>query len=337
MKKRVARLLPPTGTAALAVLLTLPVLASAFTIPNPLTIPRQPELAIRSSTCGDSSYVQCGDSFPSDFCCPSTSTCNSLAGGTTVLCCPIGSNCTQIESIPCELSLEDKSQHPAAVVMTTALTGTLESCGSQCCPFGYSCNSDNVCQEKSDQSAKPSTSAAASSSTAAATSSSSGSKTTTTGTVSAGVSPTSVTGATVTSTTTSGAGSSSDTSSTASSAAADSSLYGELYRDTTRGSTYPDGAPRIKMPAANHYGGFDRYDGFNPVSEYSGGAAAGNSHSRSRSNTGTQDPNAAYINVFADENALSPHSLSPPAGRFGGVDGMPGDRETRFSDFRRGI
>lgn len=108
-----------------------------------------------------------------------------------------------------------------------------------------------------------------------------------------------------------------------------SSLYGELYMDTSRASNYPG---PLRMPSARHYGGFDHpVDGVvggvsadnNPVSEY--GANGGGQRT-------TRDPNAAYIDVFADEYALSPHSLGPPR-RFG--EGQPGDRETRFSDFGR--
>lgn len=113
-------------------------------------------LITRDSTCGDESYIQCTADVPSDFCCPTSSTCMALAGNTTALCCPSGGNCARIEPIPCDISLEDKSQYPSAIVMTSALTGTLETCGTECCPFGFSCE-NGACILDSDQSAKPST------------------------------------------------------------------------------------------------------------------------------------------------------------------------------------
>lgn len=74
--------------------------------------------------------------------------------------------------------------------MTSALTGTLETCGTKCCPFGYSCGDDGTCNINADQSAKPSTSSVASSATAASTQGSTSTKTET-----AGVSPTSASNA----------------------------------------------------------------------------------------------------------------------------------------------
>lgn len=216
----------PSRAWAAVLLLAIPSLTSALTIHNPVwaraRISTSPEdIFSRASTCGDSSYVQCAASLPSDFCCPSTSTCMALAGNTTALCCPTGGDCSQIEPIPCDISLEDKTQHPSATVMTSALTGTLETCGTKCCPFGYSC-SDGVCNQDSDQSAKPSTSSVASSATATSTSSS-------TETQSAAVSPTSASDASPSATSTadsSGTGSSPTAGATSTSTSGDTSPEG---------------------------------------------------------------------------------------------------------------
>lgn len=211
-----ASTLPSKASAALLILLTIPSLTTAASLHNSLwsrpriATPSPADIFGRASSCGDSSYVQCSADLPSDFCCPSGQTCISLAGKTTAICCPEGGNCAEIETIPCDISLEDKSQHPAAVVMTSALTGTLETCGDQCCPFGYSCNGNGNCDMNKDQSAKPSTSSVASSATVTA---SSGSATAT-----VGVSPTSGTDSSPSATGTS----SSSSSASAASAAADS-------------------------------------------------------------------------------------------------------------------
>lgn len=156
------------ASTAILALLTLPSLTSALAVHNSARPQISPEdLFRRDSTCGDSAYVQCGADLPSDFCCPATSTCMVLAGKTTALCCPNGGDCGQIQAIPCDLSLEDKSKYPSATVMTSALTGTLEACGTKCCPFGYSCGDDGVCNLNDNQGAKPSTSSASSSSSTA--------------------------------------------------------------------------------------------------------------------------------------------------------------------------
>lgn len=108
--------------------------------------------------------------------------------------------------------MEDKSKYPSATVMTNALTGTLETCGTdnKCCPFGYSCD-NGECNMKDDQSAKPSTSSAAPSSTTSSAQSA-------TGTQTAGVSITTGTDASASPTSSSDATSSSG-SSTATAAA----------------------------------------------------------------------------------------------------------------------
>ncbi|SPQ18673.1 b9978c4c-4ee7-40bf-a745-39ed5f7c5dcf [Thermothielavioides terrestris] len=113
------------------------------------------ELFLRQSSCLPN-FDQCKDAnFPPYFCCPSGQTCNALAGNTTVLCCPNGANCQRIEPLPCDISLQDGQKYPDAVVKTTALGGTLEPCGGQCCPFGYSCSANNQCVMNKDQSQPP--------------------------------------------------------------------------------------------------------------------------------------------------------------------------------------
>lgn len=232
------------ASTAILALLTLPSLTSALAVHNSARPQISPEdLFRRDSTCGDSAYVQCGADLPSDFCCPATSTCMVLAGKTTALCCPTGGDCGQIQAIPCDLSLEDKSKYPSATVMTSALTGTLEACGTKCCPFGYSCGDDGVCNLNDDQSAKPSTSSASSSSSTAASSSESSTTTQT-----AEVTPT--TGASSSATSTSDpSSSSSGSSSAAATAAADTTATSSS--SSAASTTTAAAAPASSAPTSS--------------------------------------------------------------------------------------
>jgi hypothetical protein len=120
----------------------------------------------RTSSCGDPTYTQCSQAgLPSDFCCAPSSDCIVLAANTTVLCCPSGSSCSTIKAIPCDLSSQNVTANPDISLMTTALSATLPTCGSLCCPFGYSCNSAGDCSVNSNQDVAPTASSAASIST----------------------------------------------------------------------------------------------------------------------------------------------------------------------------
>jgi hypothetical protein len=112
------------------------------------------ELFARQSTCAPN-FDQCKNAdFPDYFCCKSSETCIALAGNTTVLCCPKGADCLRIQPVPCDIALQDGVKNPDAVVKTTALGGTLIRCGTQCCPFGYSCR-DGQCARDENQNAVP--------------------------------------------------------------------------------------------------------------------------------------------------------------------------------------
>ncbi|PSS00747.1 hypothetical protein BD289DRAFT_479208 [Coniella lustricola] len=84
--------------------------------------------------------TQCGNGLPSDFCCPVGNSCKALADNTTVLCCAEGETCASIEPITCDITWLNATAHPSMSVHTTNLTGELPTCGSGCCPFGYTCN-----------------------------------------------------------------------------------------------------------------------------------------------------------------------------------------------------
>ncbi|KAI0193318.1 hypothetical protein EV127DRAFT_14245 [Xylaria flabelliformis] len=110
----------------------------------------------RDDTCvaGFTKCPQAG--LPGNFCCSTGSTCNLLAGGTTILCCPQGSDCATIQPISCTISLQDPVANPKAQVKTTELNGKLPTCAKGCCPFGYHCDAGNAnCVKDEDQSKKP--------------------------------------------------------------------------------------------------------------------------------------------------------------------------------------
>ncbi|KAK0729140.1 hypothetical protein B0T21DRAFT_350067 [Apiosordaria backusii] len=138
--------------AALAV-----ILATASAIPTHEIFARQED------TCAAPNFSACGNAnVPSSFCCPAGDKCIVLAGNTTVVCCPSTSTCQKLRPIDCNIELQDAEKAPDSVIKTTALGGSLPKCGSDCCPFGYSCV-NGECVMNSNQSAAPSQSSTPSS------------------------------------------------------------------------------------------------------------------------------------------------------------------------------
>ncbi|EON66695.1 hypothetical protein W97_05941 [Coniosporium apollinis CBS 100218] len=101
----------------------------------------------QEGTCGgDASLSQCSGDLPSDFCCPSSSTCTKLnSTETSVICCPRGANCGFIRPINCDLQQQNATLHPTNPIHTTELDGSLPKCGDACCPFGFACE-DGMCK-----------------------------------------------------------------------------------------------------------------------------------------------------------------------------------------------
>ncbi|KAK2020238.1 hypothetical protein LZ32DRAFT_14265 [Colletotrichum eremochloae] len=115
-----------------------------------------PSVFARQDTCAAEGFSACGNGLPGNFCCRTGTKCITLAGNTTVLCCPEGSTCDRISPITCNIDLQDPASHPDAQIKTTALTGKLATCGvDKCCPFGYSCNKNQQCVMDSDQTKEP--------------------------------------------------------------------------------------------------------------------------------------------------------------------------------------
>ncbi|KUJ22337.1 uncharacterized protein LY89DRAFT_294139 [Mollisia scopiformis] len=128
----------------------------------------------RETVCPDAAYVGCNNTgLPGDFCCPTGSNCIPLAANTTLLCCPTGQTCQTIKPITCNISYQNITKNPDNTLKTTALGATLPSCAGQCCPFGFSCNTNNNCVMDADQSIAPTTSSSSTTSTPTSTSTSS--------------------------------------------------------------------------------------------------------------------------------------------------------------------
>jgi hypothetical protein len=98
-----------------------------------------------SSTCGgDSSLFQCGAPFPSDFCCPSSTTCLRLDSSViSVLCCPAGLDCKFISPISCDEQAQNATMFPGNQLHSEP-TMPLGKCGDSCCPVGATCH-DSIC------------------------------------------------------------------------------------------------------------------------------------------------------------------------------------------------
>ncbi|KAI0540750.1 hypothetical protein GGR58DRAFT_105715 [Xylaria digitata] len=170
----------PLRTLQLAALLAI---ASATSIRPGWVFERADTCAVNYSKCSQAGL-------PANFCCQTGSSCNVLAGATTVLCCPDGSDCSIIQIISCNLSLQDPAAHPQAEVKTTELDGKLPTCGKGCCPFGYHCDNDNAnCVMDEDQSTKP---GGTSTSVPSATSTVRSSPAASTGTINTSTTPTAV-------------------------------------------------------------------------------------------------------------------------------------------------
>lgn len=103
------------------------------------------DLLPRGSSSCPGSYKSCGGKLPSDFCCPSSSTCISLDDATSAICCPAGSNCDYISPITCDVQEQNTAVHRTSSIKTTRLKDTLPTCGDACCPFGYSCAANSTC------------------------------------------------------------------------------------------------------------------------------------------------------------------------------------------------
>ncbi|KAI6780151.1 uncharacterized protein J7T54_000057 [Emericellopsis cladophorae] len=116
-------------------------------------------LFARQQSCPADGFESCGNDFPDYFCCQEDTKCLSLAGGTTALCCPEGSNCEGMAPITCNLNGQDAEKDFRIPLKTTVFDVPLEKCGdNHCCPHGFSCEEGDdgkECRMNKDQSEKP--------------------------------------------------------------------------------------------------------------------------------------------------------------------------------------
>ncbi|KAE8354480.1 hypothetical protein BDV28DRAFT_131027 [Aspergillus coremiiformis] len=104
-------------------------------------------LSLRESDSCPGSYQKCGTAgLPDTFCCPSSSTCVGLDNASSAICCPKGQACTYIEPITCNVQLQNATLHPKNPIKTTRLNDQLPKCGNSCCPFGYRCKGNQLCE-----------------------------------------------------------------------------------------------------------------------------------------------------------------------------------------------
>ena len=181
-------MLPTTSLAALALsILLLPSSARVIWVPedfDPLAGGSLLEARDTATCGGDKSLTPCGGAFPSDFCCSSGTTClalNTTASVKAAICCPDGQNCATINPVSCELSAQDTTNTQLHVKPPQQLN----TCGSACCPMGYSCNNGQCFARTAPTPASESSPKSTSSST----STGSKSSTTTTNSATAGVKP----------------------------------------------------------------------------------------------------------------------------------------------------
>lgn len=105
------------------------------------------QLTRRGETCPANQPNSCqavDSKLPGDFCCDAQHQCISLDSSSSALCCPKGLDCESIQPISCDVSLQDPVKTPNTQVYTTKLSSKLPTCGNACCPFGYTCHTNQT-------------------------------------------------------------------------------------------------------------------------------------------------------------------------------------------------
>ena len=123
------------------------------------------ELSERAAlTCPIQGFAACNkNNLPGNFCCPTSTECVAFNEGKSAICCPIGKDCSTIKTISCDLTQQNATAHPTSELFTTDLTTNMETCGSSCCPQGYSCNNGQCTVSTGSASASASSSSPTSS------------------------------------------------------------------------------------------------------------------------------------------------------------------------------
>lgn len=111
-------------------------------------------------TCSLSGYTPCNKpGLPSDFCCPSSKTCEVFNGGRSAICCPKGGNCTMIAPIDCDMKKQNATASPSSDLYTMDLSSAMDTCAGKCCPQGYKCDGTNCILSSSPDPTSSSTAA----------------------------------------------------------------------------------------------------------------------------------------------------------------------------------
>ena len=128
-------------------------------------------LSRQSGQCQEGSSPCNKAGLPANFCCPSGQQCIAFNNDKSAICCPKGQDCKKIAPINCDISKQNAATSPGSGIHSTELTGKLETCGSNCCPKGYSCQNGNcVLQTSSSSSSSSSKASSTASSTTSSTS-----------------------------------------------------------------------------------------------------------------------------------------------------------------------
>ena len=106
-------------------------------------------LMSRADVCGGAQgLTQCGNTFPSSFCCPSGTTCFGFNDNQGVICCPKDS-CAVTNPLSCDIQVYNATANPTSPFHLADLNVKLQTCGTNtCCPPGFTCNG-NECVETS--------------------------------------------------------------------------------------------------------------------------------------------------------------------------------------------
>ena len=144
---------------AVTCLLVLPASARVVWIPAEFEPNEKSAAIVARDTSGS-----CGDSFPSDFTCSGSTTClhlNTTSSIKAVLCCPAGQDCSVIAPVSCDQSLQNATSNPGSMLHADPTT-QLATCGSACCPMGYSCQGSSCYAQTAAAAAAPSLAASSS-------------------------------------------------------------------------------------------------------------------------------------------------------------------------------
>lgn len=151
----------------------------AFLESSALAAALEPSMSLhllrQRDTCGGSdNFFQCGFGLPNGFCCATGTVCLPLNNTATAaaICCPAGKDCTQIQPITCDTSQQDAGRHPTLPFHMADTSVELQTCGSNCCPLGFSCDGGTTCKIMDSTKAAPSSSSSSSLSSPTSTASS---------------------------------------------------------------------------------------------------------------------------------------------------------------------